>query len=111
VDAPHTSHEGGYYGYPYDYHTAPNFGVTLPSAQTLETFRLHGIVASVCDHRTPSTKAVFRGKFTDGHDRRHNDERFLPAMTAAAARPPAALLPERRFARVVSRQAFLYRMG
>ena len=75
--------EGGYYGYPYDYQAAPNFGVTLPSPQTLETFRLHGgIVASVYGRRTPSDKGGVPAENSPTViDRRYNDERFLPAMT------------------------------
>jgi putative membrane-bound dehydrogenase-like protein len=34
--------EGGYYGYPYDYQQAPNYGVTKPSPQTLEAMKKNG---------------------------------------------------------------------
>lgn len=34
--------EGGYYGYPYDYRSAPNYGVVQPSEQTLAAIKQHG---------------------------------------------------------------------
>jgi hypothetical protein len=34
--------EGGYYGYPYDYQHAPNYGVTQPSPQTLDAMKRNG---------------------------------------------------------------------
>ena len=49
--------EGGYYGYPYDYRHAKNYGVTEPSKQTLDAIKQHSP-----DEDLPTT------------------ERFLPAM-------------------------------
>jgi putative membrane-bound dehydrogenase-like protein len=34
--------EGGYYGYPYDYRSVPNYGVIEPSKQTLDAIKQHG---------------------------------------------------------------------
>ncbi|HZJ13872.1 MAG TPA: hypothetical protein VFD27_02425, partial [Chthoniobacteraceae bacterium] len=34
--------EGGYYGYPYDYQKAPNYGVAQPSSQTLDSMKRNG---------------------------------------------------------------------
>ncbi|MDB6150658.1 MAG: Heme-binding protein, partial [Chthoniobacter sp.] len=39
--------EGGYYGYPYDYRSAPNYGVTQPSEQTLSAIKQHGGAAEI----------------------------------------------------------------
>ena len=34
--------EGGYYGYPYDFRKAPNYGVVQPSQETLNAIKQHG---------------------------------------------------------------------
>src|SRR5262245_8526099 len=34
--------EGGYYGYPFDYRSAPNYGVIQPSKQTLDAIKQYG---------------------------------------------------------------------
>jgi putative membrane-bound dehydrogenase-like protein len=39
--------EGGYYGYPYLYRGAPNYGVVQPSEQTLNAIKQHGGTATV----------------------------------------------------------------
>jgi putative membrane-bound dehydrogenase-like protein len=55
--------EGGYYGYPYDYRSAPNYGVIQPSKQTLDAIKQFG--GSVVEPQR-SEEAKF--------------DRFLPAM-------------------------------
>ena len=55
--------EGGYYGYPYDYRSAPNYGVVQPSKQTLDAIKQYG-GTTAGDSQAPLD--------------RHRD--FLPAM-------------------------------
>ena len=73
--------EGGYYGYPYDYQHAANYGVTLPSRETLDALRRNGheLVSSV-------QKSVFGGKSTDDAPNVNTEywplnTNFLPALT------------------------------
>jgi hypothetical protein len=75
--------EGGYYGYPFDYQNAPNFGVTQPSNHTKEVAARHAAVASVYDRRPTASEgeAVQKGDSSTVIDRRYNADRFLPAMT------------------------------
>lgn len=82
--------EGGYYGYPYHYRRAPNYGVTQPSKETLSAIRQHGIAGSaaspVLEPRssegakgqqasTSSDPSLPLRSFAVGSDT------FLPAMT------------------------------
>lgn len=61
--------EGGYYGYPYDYRSAPNYGVVQPSQQTLDAIKQHG--GSVSPQRSEEVK---------GDNKLDEPRRFLPAM-------------------------------
>jgi putative membrane-bound dehydrogenase-like protein len=70
--------EGGYYGYPYDYRSAPNYGVIQPSKQTLDAIKQYGGTTTENSQEgrnegktsTPSGLPAF---FSDHRD-------FLPAM-------------------------------
>lgn len=61
--------EGGYYGYPYDYRSAPNYGVVQPSQQTLDAIKQHGGVA-----QPPKSEGA------KGDNKTEQLMRFLPAM-------------------------------
>jgi putative membrane-bound dehydrogenase-like protein len=71
--------EGGYYGYPYDYRKAPNYGVTQPSEQTLNAIKQHG--GSIDLEATLSDGRKVGGLFPI-HDapKPQTNETFLPAM-------------------------------
>lgn len=61
--------EGGYYGYPCDYRSAPNYGVVQPSQQTLDAIKQHG--GSVSPQRSEEAT---------GGNKSEQPMRFLPAM-------------------------------
>jgi len=79
--------EGGYYGYPYDYRKAPNYGVTQPSEQTINAMKQHGGSVAVPEKAPPSRQ----GAKEEGESTKQtppwrpgalavNTELFLPAM-------------------------------
>jgi glucose/arabinose dehydrogenase len=68
--------EGGYYGYPYDYRNAPNYGVIQPSKQTLDAIKQHGGNRLMQQQRQPEFRRAIANFFP-------------PWPTSAAARRPA----------------------
>ena len=84
--------EGGYYGYPYDYRSAPNYGVTQPPT-TLDAMKRNGGGGMPAAQRAPNP--VRQPSPASGLDRRPSTSDFYPPSsppwpTSAAARPPAA---------------------
>jgi putative membrane-bound dehydrogenase-like protein len=70
--------EGGYYGYPYDYRKAVNYGVVQPSEQTLNAIKQHGYVANDEGRMTNDEKPPESSVTPSSFDLRHSS--FLPAM-------------------------------
>jgi len=72
--------EGGYYGYPYDFRKALNYGVTQPSEQTLSAIKQHGIAPrrDALPRVPNSTGNATAADATDAQER--VPPNFLPAL-------------------------------